>query len=316
MDERSPPLNARLGALLRDRYRTDDLLQLRRTLDELGTLAFSRFESGLFSASPAGADKSGYENVWVRDNVHVAYAQLVRGDVASAVGVARALLSYFHRYRRRLQDIIAGVVDPDDVSRRPHVRFDGQALREIASEKWAHAQNDALGYFVWLVSLLARRGALRLSPDEGRTLLLFARYFQAIRFWQDPDSGHWEEARKVSASSIGTVVAASNELAALLRDPGANRALADWRAEGLLIVDELSSKGGEALAAILPAECVERSPRLHRSHDGALVFLVHPLRAVDDAMAATLLADVEAQLSGRWGSVATPAIRTGRRTTT
>ena len=42
-------------------------------------------------------------------------------------------------------------------------------------------------------------------------------YFQAIRYWQDEDSGHWEERRKIEASSIGAVVAGLRELR-LLRE--------------------------------------------------------------------------------------------------
>ncbi len=36
----------------------------------------------------------------------------------------------------------------------------------------------------------------------------FARYFAAVAYCKDEDSGHWEEQRKISASSIGVVVRA------------------------------------------------------------------------------------------------------------
>ena len=296
-----PSANARLGALLKERYRPEDVAELRHTLDELGTLTFARLESGLFAASPSDAPQSGYHNAWVRDNVHVAYAHVARGELAVAVGVAQTLLVYFHRHRRRLQDIVVGIADPADPARRPHIRFDGQTLQELPEEKWPHAQNDALGYFVWLVSLLARQRALRLSPEEAQTMLLFVRYFQAIRFWQDADSGHWEETRKVSASSIGTVVAGLRELAALLHDAGADSALASVRARGLPVIEELLARGEEALDAILPAECISPDPKLRRAHDAALVFLAYPLRAVGDTMARTLLGDVERHLTGDIG---------------
>ena len=63
-------------------------------------------------------------------------------------------------YCHRFDDIISGAVDPQDVANRPHVRFDGRTLSEIGDQRSAHAQNDAL-----------------------------VRYFAAIRFWQDEDSG-------------------------------------------------------------------------------------------------------------------------------
>lgn len=299
MDQRPPSSNARVAALIKDRYRAQDVAELRRLLDDLGTLTFTRLDSGLFAASPSNVPMSGYHNVWVRDNVHVAYAHQMRGDLAVAVGVAQTLLAYFHKHRRRLQDVVVGIADPAQPANRPHIRFDGQTLQELTDEKWPHAQNDALGYFVWLVSSLARQRALRLSPEEAQTMLLFVRYLQAIRFWEDPDSGHWEETPKISASSIGTVLAGLRELAALLHDAGADSALAGVRARGLAAVEEMLVRGQQALDAILPAESID--PRLRRAHDAALVFLVHPLRVVTDDRAATVLEQVDQQLTGAIG---------------
>jgi len=299
MDQRLPSANARIAALIKERYRAPDVAELRRVLDELGTLTFSRLDSGLFAASPADVPLSGYHNVWVRDNVHVAFAHQMRGELAVAVGVAQTLLVYFHRHRRRLQDVVVGIADPTQPANRPHIRFDGQTLQELPEESWPHAQNDALGYFVWLVSSLARQRALRLSPEEAQTLLLFVRYFQAIRFWEDADSGHWEETPKVSASSIGTVMAGLRELSALLHDAGADSALAGVRARGLEAIDEMLARGQQALDAILPAESID--PGLRRAHDAALVFLIYPLRVVTGAMAATVLGDVDRHLTGPIG---------------
>ncbi len=50
-------------------------------------------------------------------------------------------------------------------------------------------------------------GVQRTSGTRRELLALFALYFERIRFWEDEDSGHWEERRKVGASSIGTVLA-------------------------------------------------------------------------------------------------------------
>ena len=63
--------------------------------------------------------------------------------------------------------------------------------------------------FLWLYALLARDGHVALDEPALDVLALVPRYLAAIRYWQDEDSGHWEETRKISASSIGTVVAAS-----------------------------------------------------------------------------------------------------------
>ncbi len=294
---------------MRHRYRAHDVVDLQQALADIGALDFYRLESGLFSASPGGGDgsQSGYQNVWIRDNAYVAYAHLVRGDAATAVGVARALLAFFHRYRRRLRDIVAGVVDPAEAKNRPHVRFDGRTLTEIPDQKWSHAQNDALGYFLWLVCLLARRRALPLSPTDSHTLRLLVRYLAAIQFWRDQDSGHWEEVRKVSASSVGAVLAGLRELSTLLRaspggqaDLGSGDLMAAF-ADDANGVGELVEQGTTALRAILPAECVQPSARQNRRYDAALSFLVYPLRVVDDAMARNILGDIDRHLTGEVG---------------
>lgn len=57
----------------------------------------------------------------------------------------------------------------------------------------------------------------------------------------------------------------------------------------------------QALAAILPAECVQEDPRRSRRYDAALLFLAWPLDVVDDAMARQIVDDVLVHLSGDYG---------------
>ncbi len=164
---------------------------------------------------------------------------------------------------------------------RPHIRFNGETLEEN-SEKWSHAQNDALGYFLWFYCRLALAGHINPQPEDWEILGLFPLYFQAIRYWQDEDSGHWEEARKIEASSIGAVVAGLREMRALM----AARSLPMFSCAGgtvtLALLDDLSGQGRTALTQILPAECVQPDPAKRRRYDAALLFLIYPLQVVDD----------------------------------
>ncbi len=200
---------------LKARYSPEDVHDILAFLNAHGTLRFAPLPTGLFPAAeldPAAAAQSGYGNVWVRDNVYIALAHEKAGRLDSAVAVVTALSRFYGKYSKRFKDIVAGLADPNIVMNRPHVRFDGLNLAEN-KEPWAHAQNDALGYFLWMYCRLARRGLL--EPD-GELLALFALYFERIRYWQDEDSGHWEEERKVEASSIGPVVAGLRQLRELL----------------------------------------------------------------------------------------------------
>lgn len=285
-------------------YRTEDLARIEAALTEHGALTFERLPSGLFAASTAGHSiaASGYANVWVRDNIYVAFAHHVAGATAVAADVVQALIAYFFRYRHRFDDIIADATSAADPAKRPHVRFDGRTLSEIATERWAHSQNDALGYFLWLASRLAAAGAIAPTPEALSTLDRLIRYLAAIEYWTDADSGHWEERRKVSASSIGTVVAGLRAFISLAQDGGST----EWQQSihpGLMkLAATLAASGLEALSTILPHECAEVSSRTNRRYDAALLFLIFPLEVIDDAaMVDLVLHDIERYLSGEHG---------------
>ena len=138
--------NAQIGELLRPRYTAAELGRIRQLTKEHGTFAFTTLPNGLFpAAGQAGAsDTSGYQYVWVRDNVHVAHAHYEMGDRETAVRAVSALMAFFQTQRRRFQAITDGSASAADPMNRPHIRFDGRTLAELP-QKWPHAQNDALG---------------------------------------------------------------------------------------------------------------------------------------------------------------------------
>jgi hypothetical protein len=285
---------------VRLRYALDDLDELLGFLQASGTLRFRPLATGLYPAAdlhPEAAWQTGYGSVWVRDNVFVAFALEAAGQVAEASAVAVALATFFLKHRRRFERIIDGQANPHFSMNRPHIRFDGAKLAEHPSE-WAHAQNDALGYFLWLYCGLARQG--RLTPDSG-LLTLFVLYFESIRYWRDRDSGHWEEAHKVEASSIGVVVAGLRSLRELLAAGGVGALGRGGRAVTLDRLDDLIRKGEEAMDAILPSESLGPPAKAARRHDAALLFLIQPLEVVNDDMARRITDDVVAQLQGDYG---------------
>jgi len=288
--------NERLAALIRPRYSAQQIREVSAFLEQKGTLTFSPLPNGLFPAAVFAQDKSytGYSYVWVRDNIHVAHAHYAVGRVATAARIVRTLMQYFIKHRRRFGDIIEGKTDPAIPMNRPHVRFDGKTLEEVR-EKWAHAQNDALGYFLWMFSKLVNEGRLSPAQEELDMLALFPAYFRAIRFWEDEDSGHWEEKRKISASSIGVVLAGLQEMKKSV--PGR------LQAGGCTpeFLGSLITRGRDALAAILPAECVQPDPAKQRRYDAALLFLIYPLQVVEGQMAEQILRDVAAHLQGEYG---------------
>jgi phosphorylase kinase alpha/beta subunit len=133
-------------------------------------------------------------------------------------------------------------------------------------------------------------------------LTLFPRYFEAIRYWADEDSGHWEEGRKIEASSIGAVVAGLAKLRAFLSEGRASAAFSGRSARvSDTFLSTLERRGRNELKRILPHECVQTSSAKKRRCDGALLFLVYPLEVVGEAMRGRILKDIAESLEGPYG---------------
>jgi phosphorylase kinase alpha/beta subunit len=297
--------------VLRESVLADDAARVLAFLEQQGTFRFPTLESGLFSAAAGEGDDfelTGYRSVWVRDNIHIANAHWVWNDAPKAAGALQALMSYFTKFRFRFTDAIEGRSDPRDPMFRPHIRFDGTHLTEV-DEKWSHAQNDALGAFLWLYSNYCRwRSPGTPTAEEWELLCECVAFLQQIQYWQDEDSGHWEEVRKVAASSIGVVVAGLKAFRQHLftetrfgGPPADFSYLKYGRPISLNDVNDLMDRGEQALAAILPAECAQSDAAKQRHYDAALLFLIYPYRVVSPQMADRIVSNVTTHLMGDHG---------------
>lgn len=247
--------------------------QVRDRLDSWGTLELQPGPHGLFEAVSGGGRNrhSGYESVWLRDNVHVAHSLWRSGDPATARQTLNSLLEYQLGHIHRFENAIAGRTDLDDPMQRPHVRFSAETLSE-KSERWAHAQNDALAYVLWLAARMWGEGAWRPSTRELDSFAKQVAYFRVLPYYEDRDSGHWEEERALKSSSIGTVVAALESLAETLEREGPSTIGTDPVRENVDSIRALGEKGRRKLEGLLPAETADE-----READAALLFLIEPL---------------------------------------
>lgn len=207
--------NGLLRHLIAENYTPERLGKIRGVLAAHRTHEVLPVANGLFAASSSQAPDSvtGYQNVWIRDNVMVADSLRRRGEFAPAIACVHGLTRFFQRQLPRFHEIIDDPVRVlrEDANRRPHIRFTAQTLGELP-EKWPHAQNDALGHALWFRFLLANTGVLPMSPQDYEIYQEFPAYFEAIEYWQDRDSGAWEEGRKINNSSVGAVIAGLEEM--------------------------------------------------------------------------------------------------------
>jgi phosphorylase kinase alpha/beta subunit len=295
--------NRRLAPHLREPVTEADLDAIEELLGGWGALDLPAKPNGLYAAVPKrlpGVPDTGYGSVWVRDCVQVAQCAWERGEVGAAAATARGLLTWFVRQSERFEACIDGRADLSDPMQRPHVRFDGDTLTEI-DQWWPHDQNDALGYGLWFCARAALSGLLPLNEQGAAALFRFPRFFEAVRYWETPDSGHWEEHGKLCASSVGTVVAGLLALRGLVRSrPNLQRTEGGGTLE-LPDLDALIASGRATLERVLPCESVTPDGTVERSADAALLFLIHPLRVVSGDAADAILQRVRTELVGPIG---------------
>jgi Glycosyl hydrolases family 15 len=270
-------------------------------LQKKKTFYFPILENGLFPAAnlKTESEYTGYSNVWVRDNIHIAHAHYINGDYEIAIKNVTTFADYFIKHQSRFEKIILGEKGFDNPMNRPHIRFNGKTLEEI-DEKWSHAQNDALGYFLWFFCKLYNESKFStLTPQQNQLLALFVLYFDKIEYWQDEDNGHWEEAKKIEASSIGVVVAALTELKTLVQR-GNNLIQYKDKIISPMFLNDLIAKGQQSLRQILPAECVQLEK--NRPYDAALLFLIFPLNIIqNESLENQILENVIGHLQGDYG---------------
>ncbi len=284
----------------------EDVRNLTQFLQHKGTFNFPALDNGLFSAAAGeGGDfeLTGYRNVWLRDNMQIAWAHLaVQNDTTVPLRCIQSTTQCYAKHRHRFVDIVEGRADFNEPMNRPHIRFNGSELTEL-SEKWSHAQNDALGYFLWLTCELFKRDALTSATTDWSVVALLVKYWHVVQVWQDEDSGHWEEVRKVAASSIGCALAGLTSLRDLMTLPEvATQLTIVSHPIATKDVDDLIINCRAALKRILPAECSQADPAQNRRYDAALLFLMYPLNIVNDrTMEDQILADIKNHLQGDYG---------------
>jgi GH15 family glucan-1,4-alpha-glucosidase len=280
-----------LRHLIAESYTGESLGKIKDVLAAYRTHEVQPVANGLFAASSSQAvdAATGYQNVWVRDNILVADSLRRRGNFAAAIACVEGLTRFFEKQLPRFREIIndPARVLKEDANRRPHIRFTAETLGELP-EKWPHAQNDALGQALWFRFLLANTGVLPMRARDFVIYGIFPAYFEAIEYWRDRDSGAWEEGRKINNSSVGAVVAGLEEV---LKHQDPVHAADAERLQALI------EQGRERLDVTLPFEAPPE-----RKVDSALLLLIHPLgvvrtREMEDA----ILRLVQARLKGEIG---------------
>ncbi|MCC2685094.1 MAG: glycoside hydrolase family 15 [Paenibacillaceae bacterium] len=231
-----------------------------------------RLPNGTYVASLS----KDYDYVWIRDVCYTVLAYLT-SSCNRYEKAYHALFDLFRRYEWKID--IHRNQKPVYPYEYIHARY-SKDLKEIKTE-WGHAQNDAIGAFLFGVGEGVRLGkkVIRDRTDRGIVQKLVD-YLACIEYWQDEDNGMWEENREVHASSVGACVAGLKAVKMLVNVP-----------------ESLIAQGEETLNRLLPRESATKDTDL------SLLSLVYPYQVVTREMAGVILERVTSRLERTYGCI-------------
>lgn len=231
-----------------------------------------RLPNGAYVASPS----TDYSYVWIRDVCYIVLPYL-HSSCNRYEKAYQALLDIFRRYEWKID--IHTRQKPALQFEYIHARYSKDLLE--LPKPWGHAQNDAIGIFLWGISQGIHLGKpiLRDSVDL-RILQKLVDYLGCLRYWQADDNGMWEEGMELHASSVGACVAGLKAIRMLVDVP-----------------DGLIWKGEQMLANLLPRESFSKETDL------ALLSLIYPYQVVTRDMAYRILEGVTSQLERTYGCI-------------
>jgi phosphorylase kinase alpha/beta subunit len=247
-----------------------DQARISRHLDNLRKLITP---TGLFLAS-SHTVQTGYDKAWLRDNVYESLAFEYAGEWDVVAKTYHTLLDIFDKHIDKIN--WATTNKPFESWQFIHARYNPETLEEFW-ESWGNKQHDAVGAILFKLADFEAKGHSMLRSDKDRkTVQTLIYYICNVEYWHDADSGMWEEAEEVHASSIGAVVAA----------------LKKWQEVGGMDVDQDAiDRGQAALARLMPRESETKFVDL------AELSLMYPYRVIGDDTAREIITNLEYHLA-------------------
>lgn len=239
----------------------------------LSILESLQYESGLFSASSQSVG-TGYDKAWLRDNFYECLAFEVLGDYETVHKTYRAILDIFKKHEFKIDHAISK--KPEHTHQYIHPRYNPVTFDEFW-EEWGNKQNDSIGCILFKIGELEKKqkGLIIESEDDRRVIQKLVWYLSTLEYWNDPDSGMWEENQEVHASSVGACLAGLQMIGGV---------------EGIDVPVSLLERGREYLEKILPRESQQKFVDL------ALLSLIWPYNIVTKDQADEILTNVEYHL--------------------
>ncbi len=257
------------------KYNLDQLIN-----SHLNTLALLQAPSGLFRAASDQVD-TGYDKAWLRDNFYECLPFVLLENWEVVTKTYNALLDIFLKHESKIDHAIAQ--KPDAKHKYIHARYNPETFSEFW-EEWGNKQNDAVGAILFMIGKLEVEHKIHIlnSADKVRIVQKLIDYLSSLSYWQDADSGVWEEDEEIHASSVGACLAGLISVA---------------KVPGLVVRDELIKNGQDSLNNLLPRESAKKFVDL------AQLSLIFPYNVITDQQANLVLENVEYHLVREMGII-------------
>jgi phosphorylase kinase alpha/beta subunit len=243
----------------------------RRALDARvhAGLELLRKPNGVFIAA-SGDD---YNACWIRDQLYATLTYFYTGETRKFIEGVRVVFDILGRSQEKIERAICHM--PQHGGDYIHAKYHAETFDEVTND-WGHHQIDAIGLFLFMVGLGERHGMRIVRSAQDREVLqLLVSYLAAVRYFEHPDNGMWEEGCELHASSIGAAVAGLRII----------------KEAGLAVVpNSLIRAGEQILFTILPNEC------FNRDVDMAQLSLMWPYELLSRDMEDVILARVKEKL--------------------
>ena len=171
---------------------------------------------------------------------------------------------------------------PKDTYKYLHARISATTFDEV-HEHWQNKQNDICGELLFGIALGEQNGLDIIRDYEDIHIInLMIKYLESLEYFNDNDSGIWEEDEGIRASSIGACIAGL-------------KAIKNLNNPNIIIPEYLITKGELILNQLLPNETK------YRNVDMALLSLIYPFNVVNDKQRDQILYNVENKLLREYG---------------
>lgn len=228
----------------------------------------TQYATGLYPAAPS--KKTGYNRVWIRDNIYTLFGIEAKKQHNKAVKTLHAILDILKKHEYKI-DWMIKQPHPKEKHRYIHPRY--EATGEEVKEEWGNKQNDSIGALLWKIGDLDKKKKFKWRKGDKEIVQKLVDYLESIEYWHDADNGMWEENEEVHASSIGACLA------------------------GLLAVDHIAkvplhliAHGEHTLRKLLPRESTTKHVDL------ALLSLIWPYNIVTTKERNEILKNIEEEL--------------------